>query len=530
MLGFRVSIGNIIAAAALFVVSVWVLTGLYGPWWAWVVFVLTLLVSLSCIVTIRGATVWEWVYRRLTSKKKITLSDIVAVDSKAVVWHKNGASMCMYIEIFGSPWEVSQVAPNTDLKCPTIPLKPLSDLLRQFGITLNHIRVVNYGYKTATEDNASVAVSGVIGTLPYMLGGRTFLEVSVKMEENWNAIYARMPHERDKVSDGLTRSVSIATDRILRVFENYDIPAKVMNPADVTSVTNGILGSLASPLRHPEWRFVGVPGDGGIGAAVTFTPQSFSATSRRVMGEVVSRRQFYCTTLSTGDGVDRVNQSVTYLVDGIGALELLTGQGLRRDNGHHTARISHLVPLGNDIPVDSDGVPATPSTLESIHIPTHGLGIYLGQDPSRSKLFVHPSRGAEALWIIGNDTLARRLALRASTLDLKVATCLNTDDWYNLVTKRKSRSLILEDIPSNALFSTDIMFCTPDQYVSLGGQHDADAASVIVVSDAFPPITPHAYVVAHETDPDMAVIVQGNNIYDFVLDAPPNERSWIEQG
>ena len=528
MLGFRISVGNVIAMAVTFVIALWALFLLYGDWWAWMVFALCSFVSLSCVLTVRGATVWEWLYRRLTVKKVVTRNEVVSVNGRAAVWDKKTGTMSMYVEVFGSPWEVSRVASNADLECSTIPMESLIGLLRQFGITLKHIRVIGYGYKTSTDDRAAVAVDGVVGTIPYLLGGRTFLEVSLRMGDNWNAVYARMPHDKDTVSDGLMRSVSIAADRILRVFENYNIPSRIMSQASVKSITNEILRSLGSPLTHPTWSFDGIPGDGGVGAAVTFTPTSFNSSTRRTMGEVVSRRQFYCTTLSSGSDTNRVNQSVTYLADGIGAMDLLTGQGLRRENGHHTARISHLLPLGRDIAVDDDGVTATEIALKSLVIPTHGLGIYLGQDRDRSRVFIHPGRGGEALWIIGNDTLARRLALRASTQDLRVATCLNTDDWYHLVTTRKSRTLVREDNPSTSLFTTDLLFCTPDQFITLGEHVGNDAAAIIVVTDEFPPITPQAFIVAHETDPDVAVLLNGNTTHEFVLDAPPNERTWIE--
>lgn len=487
-------------------------------------FVVFLIGAALCLVTVRGGSLRQWMARRWHVRDKLKDSWIVNAKNKAMVW--DGKSASMFIEVFGNPWELSSIKSDGTSTVRKIPLQDIRKELRQFDITVNHVRIIEYGYKAAVHDRAASAVLGAMGTVGHLLGGRTIVEVSIDLKGNLNPVYARRK-DLDTVADGLTRTVNIATERVLRTINSHNINARILSSTGVLAVQKDIMGGVGRATDRNEWNYAGVPGDASIGTVVSFVPSqtSWHDTSQVQWGEVLVHRQYNCLTLTPDGGRDVAEFSMAYLTDDPGTLHLLTSQGLFRENGRHLSRISNVLPVSRDMFRDSGNVRVmerdTPTGLE---MPVHPLGVYLGVNAeSRERVYMGIARGGSPLWVVGDEEFARRIVLRLSTQRYRVAVSVPGKGWEHLVSSRKSRTLAKTSSPRLAAASSDVIVCTSGQVDEL--DITSDSPSVIVVSDTRPPIDPDAII---ETDGTNVYVRVGKVKKILVKDSPPAERPWLE--
>lgn len=480
--------------------------------------------ALLTLLTFKGATLRQWIVRRWrSSHTKLNASMLVNAKNRAMVW--DGKSANMLIEMFGEQWTLSKVTSTGETTAQQIPLDELRDVLRQFDITANHIRVIQYGYKAGAEDRASSAVLSNMGVIPYLLGGRTFIELSISHKNNVNAVYSRQ-RDGDTVADGMNRVVSIATDRVLRVLQSNNIRAKVVTPAAALGIHKDIAGALKEAAARPRWDMLGSPGDAEIGSVVSFTPTEWSVKAQQHWNEVMAHRQYTCLSLRPNGKTDTISYAVSYLTNDPETLHLLPSQGLRRENGRQLSRVTNLLPLIHDTFVDDDGgrVLYEESDVD-LMMPVQPLGVYLGMNKSRERVFMNISRGSTPLWIVDDEEYARRLVFRLSTQRHRIAVAIPGQDWVDLVQARRSRLLTHTDTPLSAMTTSDILVCTPEFVSEL--EPSIDGPSVIVVSQNTPPIAQSAIITQDEDNEGYIKVVSNNSVERIRRERPPTERNWI---
>lgn len=483
---------------------------------------LLIVAAVSCLVTVRGTTARQWLVRWWWARNSL-LRGAWVVDSKgrAMVW--DGRSARMFIELFGDPWRLSRVDSLGASDTKEIPLDDIRDVLRQYDITLAHLRIVQYGYKVGSEDRASSSLLSLMGTLPHLLAGRTFVEVSVALIDNLNAVDARQK-EKDTVADGVTRSVSIATDRVLRVFHTHNISAKAVTPATAMGIHRDIFNGVGAASERRGWKFLGSAGDAAVGTVVSFVPTVWTPKAQMQWNEVQSLRQYNCVSLRPDGAGDTISYAVSYLTDDPDAFHLLPTQGLRRENGRHLARVSNLLPLARDLSVDDDGGRQLATDVDpGVIIPSHPLGVYLGLNTSRDRVFMLPARGGAPLWIIGDEEFAKRVVFRASTQRHRIAVAV--PGWENFVQTRGSRIVNAVTDPVMASSSSDILVVTPEQSRAIEALKDEDGPAVIVVSSEFPPIDPKFSIIPIANNQLQVTTPYGEEV--LLREAPPTERAWI---
>ena len=527
MIGIRFTMPTVVWTSVFAVLALWVWSLTDPHVWGRVIASFILLIALSCLLTIRGDTLRQWVMRRWNVRKTLKDSWLVNSKNRAMVW--GGESVSMVIETFGDQWELNTVVSDGSSTARQMPLDDLRTQLRQFDILLDHIRVVQYGYKVVVpSERASASLIGTMGTIGHLLGGRTFLVVSLRLRDNLNPVISRQKIG-EEVADGLTRTINIATDRVLRVFQSNNIAARVVSSTTALAIHKDIAGGVGEAAKRHKWELTGVPGDANIGCAVSFTPSaasSWNTSTQTQWNEVVAYRQYNCLTLGTDGDRDRVGYSVTYLTEDPGTLHLLPSQGLVRENGRHLARLSNILPLSQDIELHDDGGRMIERTDPDVgmNIPVHPLGVYLGiTESTRDRAFMSIERGLTPLWIIGDDEYARRLVLRLSTQRHRIAVTVNGSGWSHLVDTRKSRTLLQTPNPARVMSSCDILVCTPDQLLDL--PLTVTSPAVIVVSDEAPALEPHASITR---DGDRLLAKVNGKELTLVRETPPTERAWLE--
>ena len=477
-------------------------------------------VALASLITVRGVTARQWFLRWWRARREVLRSAWI-VDSKgrAMVW--DGRSARMFIEVLGKPWALSRVESTGESSTTPIPLEDLRDVLRQYDIKLAHIRIVQYGYKVATEDRASTSVLSVMGTLPHQLGGRMFIEVSVSLLDNLNAVDSRQT-DRGTVADGVTRTISVAASRVLRVLYTHNIPARVVPPSTVLGIQADVFSGVGRAAAVSGWSHLGASGDASVGAVVSFVPTQWSHKSQLMWNEVHALRQYTCLSLRPDGSGDTISYATSYLTDDPDSLALLPSQGLRRENGRHMARVSNLLPMARDLRVDDDGGRyLNPKEDAGVVIPSHPLGVYLGLNEKRDRTFLFVGRGGEPLWFIGAEDYAKRVILRLSTQRHRIRVAV--DGWQRFVNTRGSRLLQMTSTPLSEYSTCDVLVVTPDQALTL--PRDEDGPAVIVVANDFPPIDPHNAVIP--VGDNRLQVVIGKDEESILAEEPSTERTWM---
>ena len=523
MLGIRLTVTTVLWSAILATIAGLTYAHSYGTWR----YVLTTVAALGAVLvlpTVHGGSAVQWAIRRWRVREGLTLARMVDAKGRAMVW--DGRAAIMFIEIFGDQWALSVVEGDGATTTAKIPLNELRTELRQFDIVVKHIRIIEYGYKYANFDRASMSVAGAVGTSAHLLGGRTFLEIAIDLNENPNPVFARQKHG-DTVADGLTRTVNIATDRVLRVFQTNNIRAKDVSPTTLTALHRDILGGVKSAAQHNQWAYAGLPGDASTGTVVTFVPapNSWNGLHQNHWNEVSFYRQYTCMTLSTEGNRDRVEYATSYLVDDPEALRLLPSQGLRRENGRHVSRLSNVLPLVCDAPIDDNGsIVLDRDESVSLAMRIHPLGILLGTDAiTRKQVFMHVDRGSSPLWVIGDDEYARRLVLRLSSQRHRIAVSVAGAGWDHLIDSRRSNRLVRVDNPFRAMGVSDVVVCNADHAREL--EYGPDSPAVIVVTDEVQALIPEHSIVR---EGDVHRVHVGKKTVDIQHELTPTERPWLE--
>lgn len=523
-LGLRLTTSTVVWAA-LFAVLGAALWGraAFGVGYGTPLSVLCWLAALFGLVSFGGGTLYQWILRRWRLREPLKDAWLVNAQGRAMTW--DGKSASMLIEVSGKPWAISVVSSDGFTSAPVLPLDDIRAELRQYDITVNHLRVIEYGYKVGSDDRAASSMLSVMGSIPYLLGGRVFLEVSISLPDNVNAINAR--NKDGSLETALTKTISIATDRVLRVFQTHNIRARILNPADAMELHREIAGALGEAAKRHKWEYAGMPGDAEVGAAVSFVPTVWDAKIQQQWNEVLAHRQYNCLSLRPDGDTDRISFATTYLVDDPGNLHLLSSQGLRRENGRHLARLADLMPLSRDINIDDDGGRSIGrQDNPGLHFPVHPLGVFLGLAPHRDKVFMNVARGGHPLWIIGDDEYARRFVFRLSTQRQLITVAIPDQTWYDMVTARQSPLLGFDQNPLGVLDDCDVIVCTPEQATELEALRGEDGPALIVVTEYEPPLPPHASL-AWSDSGEWIYAQVGNVSIPVIRERPPTERQWV---
>lgn len=474
------------------------------------------------LVTFRGNTAREWIARRQRSRNPLRSALLVDAKGRGMVW--DGYSASMFIEITPDQWTLSRVRTNGEATVGKLPIDDLRRELRQFDITVDRIRIIEFGYKVMSPDKASSSMLGAMGTVGHLLGGRVLIEVGVALAGNLNAVHSRQK-DRDTVADGITRVVSVATDRIARTLHTHNISAKVLSPTALAAIHRDVFGSVEGALKHPRWTHTGYPGDATDGTTVSFSPAStaWNPRSQLQWDEVLAHRQFNCLELRPDrTSRDHVDYATTYLTDDPNLLQLLPSQGLVRENGRHTARVSNFLPLAKDAFRTNTGRYLSAREDVGIALPIHPLGVFAGTSKTRERVFLAIARGNVPLWVCGDDEYARRLVFRLSSQRHRIAVSVPGNSWDRLIALRRSKRLTRVEDPSTAAYNHDVLVCTPEQEMMM--ELSTDGPAVIVVSPDPPRVTKDAVIVRQD---DTLSVQVGKDTETLVVDNPPTERPWL---
>lgn len=377
---------------------------------------------LSVLVTVRGASLWQWRRIRRDGNSPIVFCRFGSHDGMGWTW--DGASMNVWVEVSpGQRFALTTVSPSGDVSGKPVDLERLAKKMRQRDIVCESIRMVTHGYRSALPIShaAMAAVSDAIGPVPVHTGGRAFAVVTVSTMGALSAIRARA---RD---GGIPAVACEAASRVRVELEAQGFAAKILSEKGLRALGDEQVAQVAPALEHIHSTWLGDSSSVKVFSVVA-QGSSWSARSQHLARQIPAHRVYEnlaifresAGTLGAGYTASFVSRSDRI----VGSLK---GSGLRSARGQQVGVLGQTMPPAAGpapvIPLHSLGGDDGPVAYPG------GAGMYLGSTAELGRCFVRidPASG-EILWLIGSRSMIHHMVLRMTLSAAAINVEVNESD------------------------------------------------------------------------------------------------------
>lgn len=443
-------------------------------------------VMLVMLLSIRQSTIPEWIKLRRGTKRKMSPSVIASSDNAAVILDQGETEASVWVELTPAAPMGIVSADNVSTTLPEIDLQLLADSMVHGDLVISRLAVATVGHAAVIPGSAASVVTGVIGDTPAYVGGRSFLIVTLQLDQAHPAIKARCG--QGSYAEGTHRAVLSAAARIRVLVESQGVRARIMSHAQVESASRDLLVLAGNAVETPAWDHLG---DGSDAQAVVFTPTTEVTSDRQAKWRSVPalRTLDYTMLDRQPTGVVESSFAIGYL-DRSSRPTLPKSSGLRPLGGRQIQTISRFVPVAGDMPME---LPDNDLTHTSAHTWVGGLGLFVGTRGDGRRVFVTLNDGDGGVLYIGGPTqLAQQMILRMSvlavTVDIRLGSASDNvvRQWQEFVRRLGSPLVTFDDNPDPSVV---VVFPGDEASVS-------DDQIAVVVSDQAPLETATASIVA----------------------------------
>ncbi|GAB4992589.1 type VII secretion protein EccE [Mycobacterium avium subsp. hominissuis] len=378
------------------------------------------------VVTLRSRTLLGWLWKRLTFQR--SPRDEIALFAAETTGHTwDGRRASVYIELLPQPYETTIIGAEQETTIRRIPVDAIREELTQFDIHCDHVTLLTLGYKYDEPSQLATVCHAAVGPVGALLYGRTVLEVSIALDRSLDSVYARQGN--DGVAVGLSRTVTIAAERIRRRLSQLGWNARLLSEDDLAALQSQFSGVLIEQLDHEHW--------GSCGAkamrASMFTPirSAWTPASYREWLKLNTHRTLQILRFTRNrDGSDHAEMYVGYLDTDKSALSTVRAIGLRRQYGQQGDILTAAIPAMRTIPTSA--VPGkTLSQAEEFPMPLYaaGVGTFIGLTRTRAQVFVNFTVGSEPFYVVAPAALCQQLLLRLATSGRSIDISLPGEEW-----------------------------------------------------------------------------------------------------
>lgn len=426
------------------------------------------------VVTFRSRTVFSWVGRRLTYRRRRRPTHDLA---DGVRW--DGHRGLAYIEILPEPYETTIIGAGHETTVRAIPVDVIREELVQFDIHCDSVTIFTAGWKYHRPTELAVIYHAEIGPTPVLLNGRTYVEVAVALDGSLDSVYARTGKEG--IPTGLVRAVSVAAERIRRRLIAEGFRAHLLSSAEATELANRLDAQFRGALDDEHWD----SGGPNTMRTIAFSPTkaAWTADNYREWCRINPHRHLHVVRLDRRRGIDYAEMYLAFQTNDATALSTVGALGLRREYGQQGDILSTAMPsVRTTAPT---AIPAKMLADAAFPLPLQagGVGTFLGYTKTRALLFVNFSAGATPFYVISPAALCQQLLLRLATTGLSIDIDITGKEWETFASR-------------------------------IGATHSANPGADIVVSadhaplqQAFPTQTRLVWTTtAPQTRPDFAIV------------------------
>lgn len=523
----RISLPNLLAAQAigLLVGAVVLLFGV-GPW---IALGAGLVVALIPLIPLGRRTIYDWIgtLRRYLGKREYDLGDTVdfrGPDGRSLGLYWDGSRVVTVVEVLPPRGGLTRIARTTVHSSHLLPLPELAACLNQHDILLSGIDIISHGHRSRSGTPAGAIYESLLGPLPATAHRTVWLAISFDAVECPGAT-AR----RGGGSDGASRAVTIATQRIMRTLEDADCGARILTAPEIRKAVQQITTGLDPRTLTQRWRFAEIGNAVNIGAAVD--PKDLGSDLLAQLWVAPSRGTTVAVRLRPGSHAGAVTIGAAWRLTARELPEKAASKGMISMNGRHRdALLAHL-PLA--VPGLDDTVPGAEYPIEvidNLHLPSAGCGQLLGSDDEGNGVAARViGAGISTVYVAGELYLAQQLVFRALAVGERIL--VRTDRpqaWEHLVTtigNPERLTLAIETHQSDAGFTAAVV-----DGVLAPAPH-AGVTTIYLTADpnAWPSTRPDLEIYQPGAVGNRVVLRTGTTRVNLSLVSIPREATYIGQ-
>ncbi|WP_328390960.1 type VII secretion protein EccE [Nocardia sp. NBC_00416] len=337
-----------------------------------------------------------------------------------------------------------------------LPMAELAVCLAQHDILLSGIDIISHGHRSRSGTPAGAIYESLLGPLPATAHRTVWLAIGFDMVDCPGAA-----NRRGGGDEGAARSVTIATQRIVRTLDDAGCGSRVLTASEIRSAVRQVIhGSDARELTH-RWRHAELGNSVNIGAAID--PKQLGSEILSQLWVAESRGTTVAVRLRPGSTADTVHVGAAWRSTLRELPEKTKTKGMVSMHGRHRdALLAHL-PIG--VPDVEDMVPTAEypiEVLDALALPSSGCGQLIGSDDEGNGVALRlVGAGVSAVYVAGELYLAQQLVFRALAVGERIL--VRTDRpqaWYQLIEtigNPERLMLAVEMHQSDAMFTATVV-------------------------------------------------------------------------
>jgi type VII secretion protein EccE len=434
----RITLPNLLAAQLLgLVVGVVVLVVRQPGWYALGAAVVA---GLLLLIPIGKRTLASWIaiVWRYMSSRGYEIGDLVdfrGPDGRSLGLFWEGSRVVAVIEVLPPRGGLTRIDRSTVHASHLLPMSELAKCLNQHDILLSGIDIISHGHRSRSGTPAGPIYESLLGPLPATAHRTVWLAISFDTLACPGAT-----ERRGGGAEGACRTVTIATQRIVRALEDADCASRVLTAHEIRKAVMQISANIDPRTLTHRWRYAELS-DGNkilgvnIGAAVD--PKHLGSDLLAQLWVAPSRGTTVAVRLRPGSSAETVNIGAAWRLTARELPEKTRRKGMVSMNGRHRQGLLGHFPIG--IPDVDDTVPLSEYSIDvadDLHLPSSGCGQLIGSDEDGNGVAIRlVGQGISTVYVAGELYLAQQLVFRALAVGERIL--IRTDRpyaWEQLVT------------------------------------------------------------------------------------------------
>lgn len=458
------------------VLVVMIVSMVFTSWWFVPTGVFALLWIAPTMLEVNGASLYETMRRGRETDKAYEPVSLREVDGTAVLLEDGVVSV--WLEVMPRETvDVTVVAGDGVVSRPFIDLSKLSPLMRQSDVVIDSVVVNSMSYDTYLPGYAAGnAIAQSMGKVAAPTGGRTWINVRARVEDNLAAAEARSTGEFDM---GMIRAVLSAVARLRVVIEEGGHHVVLLSPDMIRQVSSMVQAGTGHILDKAGKGYFG-DADSASRAYALYPRRHVTREQTVRWRDLPSTRMFTTTTLTpaggTGDDTARVTDRVVLVTRDGSAKDKAAQAGLSVLSRQQRQSATWLVPAVVSQPVAQPSYP-----LEGLHPVLHyggGMGTYLGSTKTGGGVFVRVRPGSgKTLHLIGDDVMHQVMVMRMLMESHSINVLVDDDNEQQWAALARRLRTPLFAVGSDE--KADFVVTTPQGHAAVK-QADPDQCIVVV--------------------------------------------------
>ncbi|MET7768650.1 type VII secretion protein EccE [Nocardia sp. NPDC005366] len=392
------------------------------------------LVALIPVIPIAKRTVLDWIvtWWRYLSRRDYEIGDTVdfrGPDDRSLGLYWDGSRVVTVVEVLPPRGGLTRISSSTVHASHLLPLPELAKCLNQHDILLSGIDIISHGHRSRSGTPAGTIYESLLGPLPATAHRAVWLAIS------FDAIACpEAAARRGGGSDGASRAVTIATQRIMRALEDADCSARILTAPEIRKAVLQITAGYDPRTLTQRWRYAEIGNAVNIGSAVD--PKQLGSDLLAQLWVAPSRGTTVSVRLRPGSSADSVSIGAAWRLTARELPERGKLAGMVSMAGRHRDGLLAHLPLA--VPGVDDTVPMTEYPIDviaALHLPSSGCGQLIGSDEENQGVAVRiVGTGISTVYVAGELYLAQQLVFRALAVGERIL--IRTDRahaWDNLV-------------------------------------------------------------------------------------------------